>query len=308
MQCVNIFDKFPSEQILLEYFVQPNLASVQLHVFLSDKIEEHSAKFSIEEKVVNDLYFKCSNIFLQHLPEGPSYMALHVKSRTEFNKADNKESGKDLFIKTVNEAQEIYKALNEIQHQAMALKVVVRPKGRVVPPSGLKSKVPEQSLKPSANLQSAHGKQLKLCYFFNTDNGCRRGSACKFKHDPKATRQDLEDQRTSDRHAYVGAVASFANVDKKPISVSSSIKSPEFYCSFSVSPDLLLHESYLDTGASNTMSPHKHLFTDLAKSRIEIHVANDSVIHSAMVGVFHLRTKLSDGTLITLHLKNSLFV
>ena len=56
------------------------------------------------------------------------------------------------------------------------------------------------------------------------------------------------------------------------------------------------------------MSPHKHLFTDLAKSRIEIHVANDSVIYSAMVGVFHLNTKLSDGTLITLHLKNSLFV
>ncbi len=313
---VNIFDKYSSEQSLNEFFVQPNLASPQIEVFLSEKISAHIAKYSCDEHVSNDLYFKFSNVFLQHLPDGPSYMALHVKCRTDFNEEDNKENGKDLFIKTVKEAQAIFKAIQEIQHQAVALKTSA--KIRVVPnreanvvPNLTKSKVKQQqqSIKPSANLQSANGKHLKLCYFFNTDNGCRWGSACEFKHDPKATRQDLDKQRASDRMAYVGAVASFANVDKKSIAPSSSSnKSAEFYCSFSVSPDLLLNESYLDTGASNTMSPHKHLFTDLAKSRIEIHVANDSIIYSAMVGVFHLKTKLSDGTSITLHLKNSLFV
>ena len=71
---------------------------------------------------------------------------------------------------------------------------------------------------------------------------------------------------------------------------------------------LLPSVSYLYTGASNTMSPHKSMFTDLAKSKLEIHVANDSIIYSTMVGIFHLPTILSDGSRITLHLKNSLYV
>ena len=56
------------------------------------------------------------------------------------------------------------------------------------------------------------------------------------------------------------------------------------------------------------MSPHKGMFTDLVKSKLEIHVANDSIIYSTMVGIFHLPTILSDGSQITLHLKNSLYV
>ena len=69
------------------------------------------------------------------------------------------------------------------------------------------------------------------------------------------------------------------------------------------------NEVYLDTGApSHTMSPNENMFTDLIMSKIAIHCANNNVIHSTKVGVFHLKTVLHDGTPITLNIKNALFV
>ena len=43
-------------------------------------------------------------------------------------------------------------------------------------------------------------------------------------------------------------------------------------------------------------------------SNIAIHCANQNVINSTKVGVFHLKTVLYDGTQITLPIKNALFV
>ena len=300
---VHVLDKYSSEQSLHEFFVQPNLASPQIEIFLSEKISAHVAKYQCEDHVANDLYFKFSNIFLQNLPEGASYLALHVKSRTEFNEDDNKENGKELFLKIVKDAQAIYKALHEIQQQAIALKTSVLPSKFKLTAGKGKPKIPFVSSQQSAE-NSANGS--KVCFNFNSKDGCRRGDSCSYQH-KIVSQQVLETQRLKHSRPRVHASLAALSLDKTAIP-SSSIKSNEFYSFLASSPLLLPSVSYLDTGASNTMSPHKGMFTDLVKSKLEIHVANDSIIYSTMVGIFHLPTILSDGSQITLHLKNSLYV
>ena len=315
---VHVFDRFGDKELLKQHFANTNLASPQIEVVLNGKVVEFASKHILEAIVVNDLYLEMLCEFLHHLPQEHLYETLHIKFRLLVSKLENQSTGgKGIFLEAIKEAQEVFKINKDIQKEGAALKTTmvarsknypkhVRPDAAAVEALSMKNQ--QQLLKPK-----------NFCLNFNSPDGCNPRDPlkpCRHLHE-KAPKEILDKIRatlqkkkaTASLASANAALASIATAKKETISSSSNIKSSDFYCSLSSSnPTLLANEAYLDTGASHTMSPTENMFTDLTMSRVAIHCANDNVIHSTKVGIFHLNTVLEDGTQITLQIQNALFV
>ena len=315
----HIFERYGQEELLKENFVKPNLSSPQIEVILNDKVSQFALKFGVKGVVLNDTYLKMLCVFLHHLPPENIYETVLLKYRAAVAGEEIKEQGaKELFLAAIKEAQVVFKINKEIQKEAMSLKAMV---GKIPHQNGRKAHnaapVATAAKSSAAGASAAAGvktvknqqqqqqqvdKPKLYCLKFNSPNGCPHPN-CRYDHSiaPKAVLEQMRAQMKEHR----ASMALFV----KENTPSSSIKGSDFYCSLSSStPKLGMHESYLDTGASNTMSPYKSMFTDLMSSRIEIQCANDNKIYSTMVGVFHLPTVLSNGQSIILHIKNALLV
>ena len=309
------FDRFGDKERLKQYFHKTNLASPQNEIVLDGKVVEFLSKHSLtEENAKNDLYLEMLCEFLHHLPEDHMYETLHVKFRLQVSKRENKATGgKDIFKAAIKEAHEVFTVNQEIQKAGSAMKATAgRPDAR----SKSNRTRPDAAVEvPSIKNQQQLSKTKNYCLHFNSPDGChpKGHQSCRYLHE-KAPKEILEKLRATLQKRWAIAslasatetLASLATAKKETISSSSNIKSTEFYCCSLSS--MTSNGSYLDTGASHTMSPNENMFTDLIMSKIAIHCADNNVIHSAKVGVFHLKTVLHDGTPITLHIKDALFV
>ncbi len=208
----NMSDKFTDKQELLNYFVAPKLDSPQLHVFLMGKVDEHINKFRYTGDVANDLYIEVSTMFVQHLPNNPTFMEVHVTTREELEEGSG--DAKKYFLALAERVQKKFKALQEIQHIESASKATAFAKER-------------QHVKKFEKIADA---KQENCRNFENGYPCAQ-TPCPYKH-PKLIKGKDNKDKTSKISIVKGKVAVVG--DAVDLIDQTNIKNSLYSCSYSL--------------------------------------------------------------------------